>query len=275
MCYSIIPRRRVPSPGAEYNSAPPKITFIKFGNLIYLFIMSFILPGITRGQSDTSICDNGGFESGFTYYTGDTSSFFRQQKDGGGSESCTPTLGGNPCVFGSSSLPVSRRFEIVGSGTDTNVNVSRVIFGSHSLMINSSLNYFDNGQENPCNHKGDINRIIKRFLVTEENRDFTVWYCAILEKPGGHVDQQPFFSIRCDLAPNSDLCYDGIALPGRIDSVYEECKLGNYKYEVVNYTDWACQRIHIPKEEVGNIATIEFTASDCAEGGHWGYAYID
>ncbi len=138
-------------------------------------------------------------------------------------------------------------------------------------MINSYINFF----QNPiCNHKADINRITKTFLVTEENRNFTVWYCSVLENPGDHNDQQPFFSIFCDLADNSQFCFDGISIPGNTAIYYDDCQ-GQDPYQVVKYTDWACHRVHIPAEQIGNYATLEITAADCARGGHWGYAYID
>ncbi|MEP7195475.1 MAG: T9SS type A sorting domain-containing protein [Saprospiraceae bacterium] len=231
------------------------------------------MPGITSSQTDISVCDNGGFESDFLYYTASNSSFYRSQLDGYGSESCSPAINGNLVTFTDvSSLPVPKRFEIATSGNDPITGVNKVLFGSNSLMINSYLNYFDN----PIwNHKGDINRVSKSFLVTEENRNFTVWYSAILENPAEHTDQQPFFSLYCDLSVSSNLCYDGTNFPGKTVIYYDDCQTPNLKNQEVKYTDWACHRFYIPKEQVGNIATLEITAADCARGGHFGYVYID
>ncbi len=225
--------------------------------------MSFILPGITRAQSDTLVCDNGGFEDGFTYYYGSFSSF------GSGSDYCNPTAGGNASVFTLTSLPSFRRFEIVSSGTDDLVGISKTKFGSKAAKINSKYGH-DN--INLCNGLFDINRLIKRFKVTEENREFTVWFAAVLEYPTSpaHNDDQPFFSIKCNLAPSYDLCFDSDLLKCPESYTDSFCT-----FVPIKVLDWACHSVKIAKEFVGQIATIEITASDCGQGDHFGYAYID
>ncbi|MBK8954664.1 MAG: T9SS type A sorting domain-containing protein [Saprospiraceae bacterium] len=230
------------------------------------------LPGISKSQ-DTLVCDNGGFENGFLYYFGFRASFYN---DGTGSSSCTPLRNGNPVTFSIWSMPALHRFEIVNGGVDPVVNVSRTVFGSKSLLLNSFCSH--NGD---CSHFGEINRIKKRFLVTEENRDFTVWYSAVLENPNEHIDQQPFFSIRCDLAVSDDLCFDGISFQAKekprdlISGCNPFDSLCYGESDTLKYTDWACHRILIPKDKVGEIATLEITAADCAPGQHFGYVYID
>ena len=221
--------------------------------------MSLLLPGISLSQ-DTLICDNGGFEDDFDYYFGFYSYFVY------GSNTCTPQINGNPVVFTSISMPAFRRFEIVSGGTDPLIGIPRTKFGSKSVLLNNRYGHF-----NPaCDGHWDANRITKRFKVTEENREFTVWYAAILENPSGHINSQPYFSIKCNRAPQYDLCIDADLI--ECEDTFSDT---NCTFTVIDDLDWACHRIKIPKNMIDSIATIEITASDCGCGKHFGYAYID
>jgi hypothetical protein len=168
-------------------------------------------------------------------------------------------------------MPVYNRFEIVPQGTDILSSYNTVLFGIYALRLNSPRTHNPN-TINRCSFQADVNRLIKRFKVTEENRSFTIWYCAILGNPEGHVDAQPFYSIRCDLSPNYDLCFDGVSIPAKTLYPIDTCI---YENQHVKTSDWACHRINIPENQVGNIATLELTAADCGEGIHLGYVYID
>jgi hypothetical protein len=223
--------------------------------------MSLLLPGISHSQ-DTLICDNGGFEDDFDYYLGFYSYFVY------GSNTCTPQINGNPVVFTSISMPDDYRFEIATQGIDHLTNYQRVKFGEKSLLLNNEFSEFGD-----CSFDGGVNRITKRFKVTQENRYFTIWYSAVLQNPGGHNNLQPFFSIRCDLAPNDDLCWDGISFPANTQYPQGDCFF--FETDHIKTSDWACHRIFIPKEFIGEIATLEITAADCGAGAHFGYVYID
>lgn len=226
------------------------------------------LPGISKSQVSL-ICDNGGFESGFLNYFGFRSDFIN------GSSTCTPLYGGQPLNYIPVTMPSTHRFAIMTSGFDPVVNVTQTKFGNKSLLLNSYCSHLGT-----CSHNRDVNMLRKIFLVTEENRDFTVWFSAVLENPAGHIDQQPFFSIRCDLAPSDDLCFDGISFPANIsprglilcNPHDEDCYAEG---DSVRYTDWACHRVHIPKDQVGQVATLEIIAADCGQSAHFGYVYID
>jgi len=230
-------------------------TYTLIFNLILLF-----LPLSIKSQTDTLICDNGGFESNFQYYKGVTAEY------DGGSDNCTPTYFSVPVVWSPSSLSYFRRFEIVTSGVDTLVGINRTKFGSKAALINNRYGHLDS----ICHGDSDVNKIIKRFKVTEENREFTVWYAAILESPVGHTGTQPFFSIKCDRAPSNDLCFDASIL-----NCEDEYRDTICSFDEIDVIDWSCHRIKIPKNMIDSIATLEITAADCGEDGHFGYAYID
>lgn len=227
-----------------------------------------LLPGISKSQVSL-ICDNGGFENGFLNYFGFRSDFID------GSSTCTPLYGGQPLTYIPVTMPSTHRFAIMTAGFDPVVNVTQTKFGYKSLLLNSYCSHLGS-----CSHNRDVNMLRKIFLVTEENRNFTIWFSAVLENPEGHIDQQPFFSIRCDLAPSDDLCFDGISFPANqsprglipCNPHDANCYLEG---DSVRYTDWACHRVHIPKDHVGQVATLEIIAADCGQSAHFGYVYID
>lgn len=213
----------------------------------------------SNAQVDTFICDNGGFEQDFLYYQG------RAATNTSGSKTCTPLNSGNPSVYYNVSLPYYRRFEIVSGGTDPLIGIPRTKFGSKSLMLNNRYGNLDQ-----CDGDKDVNRIQKRFRVTEENRHFAVWFAAILENPDGHGDSQPWFSISCDLVPEQTLCFDADML--ECDNIRTDTLCN---FEKIDTVDWTCHKINIPQSAVGQIATLSIIAADCGCGAHFGYAYVD
>src|SRR5690606_5910734 len=97
----------------------------------------------------------------------------------------------------------TNRFEIMTTGTDPLVGIQKVKFGDKSLRINNKY-----GHLSTCDGNYGIDRVTKRFKVTEDNRYFTVWYGVALENPIGHINEQPFLNIKCDKAPADELCLD-------------------------------------------------------------------
>ncbi|MBK8298559.1 MAG: T9SS type A sorting domain-containing protein [Saprospiraceae bacterium] len=221
-----------------------------------------LLPSISKSQSaDTLVCDNGGFEDGLTYYTGQYSDSYRL-----GGNICTPLYLDSSITWNAISIPAFRRFEIVNNGPDTLTGINKVKFGYKSLLLNNRYGHFSF----TCSGHYDVNKIVKRFKVTPETRDFTVWYAAILENPNGHRDQQPWFSISCDRDPANNLCFDASQIECYnifLDSI---CT-----FDTIKLVNWACHTFKIPLNMLDSIATLEITAADCGEGGHFTYAYID
>jgi hypothetical protein len=205
--------------------------------------------------TNTFICDNGGFENDFLNYNGYISTFTT------GSNTCVPNVSGWTPV----TMPLVNRFEIMNPGLDPLVGIQKVKFGNKSLRINNRYGHIDQ-----CDGDFGIDRITKNFVVTEENRRFTVWYAVAIENPSGHVNQQPFLNIKCDKAPADELCFDADFL--KCAKLYSD---QNCTFEKIDVVDWSCHRFNIPASEIGNTATIELTVSDCGAGSHFGYAYID
>ncbi len=72
------------------------------------------------------------------------------------------------------------------------------------------------------------------------------------------------------MASNNDFCFNASEL---------DCP-NSYSDTLCNYLplvvfDWNCHQFEIPANMIGQIATLEIIAADCAQGAHMGYAYID
>jgi len=215
--------------------------------------------------TDTFVCDNGGFEEGFKFYKGYISTYRS------GSNDCTPVDGsGNEIVYiPATTLPLNRRFEIVSNGIDPLIGIKKVKFGNKALKINDKY-----GHEHNCKGDYGVDKIVKRFRVTDENRDFTVWYAVALENPSSHNNRQPFLNIKCDRDTINELCFDADFLKCEKDYSDSLCP-NNKKFKNVDVLNWTCHRFKIPKEFVDSIATLEITVGDCGRSGHVGWAYID
>src|SRR5690606_5008474 len=148
---------------------------------------------VSMMMTDTFICDNGGFESDFLYYKGYSTTY------NSGSTTCNPVISGSPSAYFPVTLPSTRQFEIVTTGTDPITGLQKVKFGNKALKLNDPYNH-SGIIYGPCGGDFGIDKIVKRFKVTEENRNFTIWYSIALENPTGHTNNQPFFNINCDLA---------------------------------------------------------------------------
>ncbi|MEZ4908234.1 MAG: hypothetical protein R2771_11490, partial [Saprospiraceae bacterium] len=214
--------------------------------------------------TDTLVCDNGGFEDGFLYYEGYTGLY------SSGGITCTPYYGSNPTDFTLVPIPSSRHFEIVTAGKDDLTGIDRVKFGEKAALIN---NKYGHGNYN-CKGDYGIDKLVKRFKVTDSTLNFSVWYAVVLENPDNHNNRQPFLSIKCDRAPQDDLCFDADSIECTNRYPDEPCYTTN-KFNNVKVQDWTCQIFHISEEFIDSIATLEITVADCGKRDHAGYAYID
>ena len=96
--------------------------------LLLIFLFMNFLPIKSYSQVDTFICDNGGFEQDFLYYIGSTTTY------SSGGDNCV-ALGPDmlPVTYNPATIPSFRRFEIVTSGIDPLVGISRTKFGNKAL----------------------------------------------------------------------------------------------------------------------------------------------
>lgn len=111
-------------------------------------------------------------------------------------------------------------------------------------------------------------RISYSFTVTQNTELFLYHFAAVMEDPGHSMAEQPFLRI--------NLIIDGVSIPC---GEYFQAASGNAPGYLdgsgsVKYKPWTTVSIALTPY-IGQNATIEFTAVDCAQTGHFGYAYID
>lgn len=200
-----------------------------------------------------SPCTNPGFESGtgfWDYWTGNACASSTQ----------------DPCSLVAGYSATQTPLQTVG-GFDPLVGAALPVVppggGSYSLMLG----------DGPITG-GYAARASISFTVSATNANFTYRYAVVLQDPNSspHTDpERPYFNVRLrDASGNVVPCGDYAvmakppitgftAVPGVAD---------------VYYRPWTS--VFVPLSSyIGQCVTIQFTASDCSQGGHYGYAYID
>ncbi|MGB5048679.1 MAG: hypothetical protein WBO46_07080 [Caldilineaceae bacterium] len=127
-------------------------------------------------------------------------------------------------------------------------------------------------------------RIQKKFLVTAANTSYKFMYALVVQAPHGLIDN-PSLWVRVF---NSS----GAAIPGLVyldpqnpspmdravsdlaNPYWKIYKKDNNSENDVLYREWACARIDL-SSVVGQVVTVEILTNDCAQCGHYGYAYLD
>ncbi|MEZ5173263.1 MAG: PKD domain-containing protein [Bacteroidia bacterium] len=163
-----------------------------------------------------------------------------------------------------------------------NITGIGVVNGRHTIM---------NGGNDPCagfprvdpqggnfsvrlgnnNTGADAEQLKQTFMVSSNNSSFTYRYAVVFEDPGHTSAEQPFFRALLrdengDVIPCSEFIVSAAAnLPGFFNS--NNCA-------GVRYKPWSTVNVDLTNY-LGQPVTVEFTAGDCSQGGHFGYAYID
>ena len=127
--------------------------------------------------------------------------------------------------------------------------------------------------------------LTKKFVVTQANMGF--WYAVVLENPAGHpAADQPKFMVRVRDAAGNDISFkSGTAranLNANSNQVIADAANPFFKVSPtpgpggakVVYKDWTCASIDLG-DLMGQVVTVEFITTDCAQGAHAGWAYVD
>jgi len=198
------------------------------------------------------------------------------QNNSGSSFSFSNPVGG-PCgnVTGAANDPTTNlggtgndyQVAIMTGGNDPIVpSVPRVspFGGKYSVRVGDSTN--------PNQGMAILNQT---FMVTAANTDFTYQYAVFLENPNHPYHEQPFFNVAL-------LDQNGDTIPhcGSYN-VVSQSGINGFKSvwyapdgDSVYYKNWTVVFASL-KAYVGQCVTIQFKSSDCALGGHFGYAYVD
>lgn len=111
------------------------------------------------------------------------------------------------------------------------------------------------------------------FNVSASNSNFTYKYACVLQDPqSGHTDpERPYFLVRLRDQNGQTVPCDSLLIMAKAPMTgFVETAAGSSIW----YKPWSS--IIIPLQAyIGQCVTIEFTVSDCSQGAHFGYAYID
>lgn len=156
---------------------------------------------------------------------------------------------------------VNGRHTIMSGGNDPCAGFSRVdpLGGPYSVRLGDA------------NVNSQAEQLTQTFIVSNTNNSFTYRYAVVFEDPGHTSNEQPFFrALLRDQSGNVIPCSEFVVsaaanLPGFFNST--TC-LG------VKYKPWSTVNVDLDNY-IGQAVTAEFTTGDCAQGAHYGYAYID
>ncbi|MBS1637008.1 MAG: PKD domain-containing protein [Bacteroidetes bacterium] len=160
----------------------------------------------------------------------------------------------------------STRFTVIGPGTDPSVPALATVpagGGNYSLLIGDG-----------ATTGGYVVRASQTFTVTAANSVFIYKYAVVLEDAGHTCTDQPYFNIAftdCSNNPIPCAAYNVVPTGGSCSSGGDPSfqTSGAYKWK-----NWATRSFDLTPY-IGQCVKIEFTASDCAQGGHAGWAYVD
>lgn len=203
-----------------------------------------------------SPCTNPGFETGTTsFWDGSTGTACASP------DPCTPVVGFNSSQHIITLLGAYD--SIVGGSILPTVPPGG---GNNALMLG-------NGPVNGA----QAARISMSFTVSASTANFTYRFAAVLEDPvSGHTNpERPYFSAKIKDASGTLLsCGTYIvtadASQPNFTTLFTQTSAGSNIW----YRNWTS--VFVPLGAyIGQCITVEFTSSDCAQGGHFGYAYID
>ncbi|MCK6650852.1 MAG: hypothetical protein L6Q66_14450, partial [Bacteroidia bacterium] len=122
-------------------------------------------------------------------------------------------------------------------------------------------------------NSGDI--AARKVTVDNNNKLISFWYAVVFEEPGHPPSDQPSFTV--------------VVIDGSGNSYNNLVDLGNGSNKLVSgpdpffqsgsgiirYRNWTCAQIDLSNFQNGEQVEIHFIVEDCAQGKHYGYAYID
>lgn len=202
---------------------------------------------VTVNPTDCGPCSNTGFDFGnFATWKGET---------------------GKCCGIGNFIQDLSPDRHTIVSGNQTDPYSGGLVPMVCPLWNNNNFsarlgNWFVGGQ---------AEKLSKKFLVTNENSNFTFAYAVFLEDPINHTQQdKPKFEFNIlDSSgvqiPDSCAHFDVTAGP--------QTNLWHHN-ALLRFTDWQMVGVDL-SQYIGHPVTVQFSTEDCGLLGHFGYSYID
>lgn len=216
------------------------------------------------------ICDNGGFESGLTYYT------FKNNSNNDliycnlstlGTPSYTPPIGVNNFA---DHVTLVDNNPTVYEGYDPSlfafgVEIPRVYQGDFAVKLNDTIN-------NSMDSDRNLTSMSKIFIYND--LEITYKYSLISERVDGFFDfDRPHFIVR--LYNSSDIMVAEKCLI--VDETNPIFLTTGITYEDLLYTGWKCETLTVNPEMVklGDVLRLEFIITDDGKGFSYATVYID
>ncbi|HTB05991.1 MAG TPA: PKD domain-containing protein [Bacteroidia bacterium] len=223
--------------------------------------------GYVSGVCQAS-CDNTDFENGTL--SGWTACYAQNNSLSSFSNStptCTGPLGAvtSAAVYPTTGLPQVTITS--GAGVDPVAGAAIPVVcptgGSYSCMIGdgTNINY-------------GVGELEETFQVTKANEDFYYMYAVVLQNPAHPYYQQPYFQV-CMLDQNGDTiphCGNYSVVSGTGTGL--GWVTTTYGGSATYYLPWTTAFVSL-KKYMGTCVTVVVKTADCAQGGHFGYAYFD
>lgn len=159
-------------------------------------------------------------------------------------------------------------FDPVASASNPAANISQIYLdgGTCSALL---------GDATGVGAKGASMK--QTFLVDSQNAVFTYSYAAFLQDPTGHATKEkPYFRVKVYNSGGASIpCGEYNVIAGSASSGGDPTfTSATYNGETLYYKDWTT--VFAPLNAyIGQNVTVEFTAGDCSQGGHFGYAYVE
>ncbi|MGZ3863192.1 MAG: T9SS type B sorting domain-containing protein [Bacteroidia bacterium] len=212
-------------------------------------------------QVNSTACVNPGFENG----TNSNWTFASADING-------VTLPCNTCPTGTSAINqvVTNTTTIAGQcsgGIDSYGGFPVVFGGNYSLVLNDA------------NYMGKMQEASYTYVVDPSSTIYTFDYAAVLNSGGHAANANPYFHVAVTNNTTGSVIgctqYTVSApasgtLPGW--SISPQC--GGNACNTVYYRTWTTVSVDL-SAQIGNTVTISYIVSDCANGGHFGYVYLD
>ena len=196
---------------------------------------------------------NGGFEEG---------TFNGWTLNGGLWDSgYTPTVIGTYTFSGDQGLSMiaSNGFDPILSSIG--INLPMVYGGTHAARVNGPVaNY----------HFSTISQTASNW---SNPHIFFAWF-AVLQDPQHSHDEEPHFLIKLHDDTAGTNLYDIVIAADTTPTNFQT--VATSSYGTVKYSGWQTVDLDVQAAgAVGHTLTLTCLASDCAQGGHWGYVYLD
>lgn len=255
---------------------------MKYLHIIVLFF--FISPCIVNSQN----CPNGDFEQGdFSNWNADRTCNSGGIPIGSGTfqgniQCCTETAG-----FGSSLLNCEHLHSIQNTGNNDVFLQSTAILNPYTLPV-VPLGGGSFSVRLGNDFQGWAAERISRTVVVPASETIFFKYATVMDESHSNLDgtirgSEVFFLVRAlDGSGNEITRFEQVGNPNNAFIQQREinnqwCIDNNFPYRSncwIFFNDWECIALDL-SGYAGSTVTIEFINSDCSQGGHSGYTYID